>query len=103
MTTNDQPIEHVEGQQPLMPEPEQAAAGPLADAPSTEAPAAPTSADTGPPSDDDSEPAPAPASPVPLADEYVIPDQAEQDQLDSLVPDDPTPLDGDGHDEGDDQ
>lgn len=99
--TNDQPIEHVQGQEPLMPEPE-TVAGPLPDAPSTGDPA-PPSADAGAPSDDDSAPAPAPASDVPYAEEYAVPDEAEQAQLEDLVPNEPTPLDGDGEDEGDDQ
>jgi hypothetical protein len=66
----DQPIEHVEGQEPLP---------------------------------DNSAPAPAEASPVPYADEYVVPDPEDQAALDELVPDEPTPLDGDGTEEGDDQ
>jgi hypothetical protein len=80
MTDNptDQPIEHVEGQQPL--------------------PDAPPAT----PADDDSAPAPAPPGDVPYADEYAVPDVDEQAQLEAKVPDDPTPLTGDGEDEGDD-
>jgi hypothetical protein len=112
MTENptDQPIEHVEGQEPLpdpltdgsastptSPAPSEGVAGasaPVNDAPSTDAPPDPD--------DDDSAPAPAPPGDVPYADEYAVPDVDEQAQLEAKVPDDPTPLTGDGEDEGDD-
>jgi hypothetical protein len=73
---SDQPSEHVPGQ----------LAGDNGDLTS---PAAPAPADD--PAVDDSAPAPEPASDVPYDDSYVIPDQAEQDALTALVPDDPEP------------
>ena len=102
MTTNDnQPIEHVPGQEPLPETPTETA--PLAESGAPPAAGGSPGADasTGA-TDDDSAPEPPPVTDVPYAPEYVVPDPATQAQLDAQVPDDPTPLPEDGSDEGDD-
>lgn len=100
MTTNDNPIEHVEGQEPLPETPTEA--DPLVDAPPAPAGPGPGASPGAGPGDDDGTAEPPPVTDVPYAPEYVVPDPATQAQLDAQVPDDPTPLPDDGDDEGDD-